>query len=300
MVRHYLLFPDVVFLLAELPVLALLPEELLVLLPDALLLLEVFPVVPLLFEELPALLPVVLFLLAVPELLLLLVLLPELLLLLVLLPELLFLPVVLPELLFLLVVLELLFLPVVLLELLFLLVLPELLFLLVLPELLSLLVVLPELLLLLELLSLSVVLLLELLFLLVVLFLFFVELPELDWVDSVFVLLLELDEELFPPEQAVMENANAPIIPTTKPFLASSLTLNFLFIFFISHLSFSVLILLGETSGVPGSSCCISKDLFSFDDAYYEGESLTDSKRNPNKYKMWPFSLPASLSHCSP
>ena len=291
MVRHYLLFPDVVFLLAELPVLALLPEELLVLLPDALLLLEVFPVVPLLFEELPALLPVVLFLLAVPELLLLLVLLPELLLLLVLLPELLFLPVVLPELLFLLVVLELLFLPVVLLE---------LLFLLVLPELLSLLVVLPELLLLLELLSLSVVLLLELLFLLVVLFLFFVELPELDWVDSVFVLLLELDEELFPPEQAVMENANAPIIPTTKPFLASSLTLNFLFIFFISHLSFSVLILLGETSGVPGSSCCISKDLFSFDDAYYEGESLTDSKRNPNKYKMWPFSLPASLSHCSP
>ena len=226
MVRHYLLFPDVVFLLAELPVLALLPEELLVLLPDALLLLEVFPVVPLLFEELPALLPVVLFLLAVPELLLLLVLLPELL----------FLPVVLPE----------------------------------------------------------------LLFLLVVLFLFFVELPELDWVDSVFVLLLELDEELFPPEQAVMENANAPIIPTTKPFLASSLTLNFLFIFFISHLSFSVLILLGETSGVPGSSCCISKDLFSFDDAYYEGESLTDSKRNPNKYKMWPFSLPASLSHCSP
>ena len=290
MVRHYLLFPDVVFLLAELPVLALLPEELLVLLPDALLLLEVFPVVPLLFEELPALLPVVLFLLAVPELLLLLVLLPELL----------FLPVVLPELLFLLVVLELLFLPVVLLELLFLLVLPELLFLLVLPELLSLLVVLPELLLLLELLSLSVVLLLELLFLLVVLFLFFVELPELDWVDSVFVLLLELDEELFPPEQAVMENANAPIIPTTKPFLASSLTLNFLFIFFISHLSFSVLILLGETSGVPGSSCCISKDLFSFDDAYYEGESLTDSKRNPNKYKMWPFSLPASLSHCSP
>ena len=266
MVRHYLLFPDVVFLLAELPVLALLPEELLVLLPDALLLLEVFPVVPLLFEELPALLPVVLFLLAVPELLLLLVLLPELL----------FLPVVLPELLFLLVVLELLFLPVVLLELLFLLVLPELLFLLVLPELL----------LLLELLSLSVVLLLELLFLLVVLFLFFVELPELDWVDSVFVLLLELDEELFPPEQAVMENANAPIIPTTKPFLASSLTLNFLFIFFISHLSFSVLILLGETSGVPGSSCCISKDLFSFDDAYYEGESLTDSKRNPNKYKM--------------
>ena len=281
MVRHYLLFPDVVFLLAELPVLALLPEELLVLLPDALLLLEVFPVVPLLFEELPALLPVVLFLLAVPELLLLLVLLPELL----------FLPVVLPELLFLLVVLELLFLPVVLLE---------LLFLLVLPELLSLLVVLPELLLLLELLSLSVVLLLELLFLLVVLFLFFVELPELDWVDSVFVLLLELDEELFPPEQAVMENANAPIIPTTKPFLASSLTLNFLFIFFISHLSFSVLILLGETSGVPGSSCCISKDLFSFDDAYYEGESLTDSKRNPNKYKMWPFSLPASLSHCSP
>ncbi len=206
MVRHYLLFPDVVFLLAELPVLALLPEELLVLLPDALLLLEVFPVVPLLFEELPALLPVVLFLLAVPELL----------------------------------------------------------------------------------------------FLLVVLFLFFVELPELDWVDSVFVLLLELDEELFPPEQAVMENANAPIIPTTKPFLASSLTLNFLFIFFISHLSFSVLILLGETSGVPGSSCCISKDLFSFDDAYYEGESLTDSKRNPNKYKMWPFSLPASLSHCSP
>lgn len=233
MVRHYLLFPDVVFLLAELPVLALLPEELLVLLPDALLLLEVFPVVPLLFEELPALLPVVLFLLAVPELL-------------------------------------------------------------------SLLVVLPELLLLLELLSLSVVLLLELLFLLVVLFLFFVELPELDWVDSVFVLLLELDEELLPPEQAVMENANAPIIPTTKPFLASSLTLNFLFIFIISHLSFSVLILLGETSGVPGSSCCISKDLFSFDDAYYEGESLTDSKRNPNKYKMWPFSLPASLSHCSP
>ena len=262
MVRHYLLFPDVVFLLAELPVLALLPEELLVLLPDALLLLEVFPVVPLLFEELPALLPVVLFLLAVPEL-------PFLL---AVLPELLFLPVVLPELLFLLVVLELLFL----------------------------LVLLPELLLLLELLSLSVVLLLELLFLLVVLFLFFVELPELDWVDSVFVLLLELDEELFPPEQAVMENANAPIIPTTKPFLASSLTLNFLFIFFISHLSFSVLILLGETSGVPGSSCCISKDLFSFDDAYYEGESLTDSKRNPNKYKMWPFSLPASLSHCSP
>lgn len=259
MVHHYLLFPDVLFLLAELPVLALLPEELLVLLPDALLLLEVFPVVPLLFEELPALLPVVLFLLAVPELLLLLVVLPELL----------FLPVVLPELLFLLVVLELLFLPVVLLELLFLLVLPELLFL-------------------------SVVLLLELLFL------FFVELPEFDWVDSVFVLLLELDEELFPPEQAVMENANAPIIPTTKPFLASSLTLNFLFIFFISHLSFSVLILLGETSGVPGSSCCISKDLFSFDDAYYEGESLTDSKRNPNKYKMWPFSLPASLSHCSP
>ena len=255
MVRHYLLFPDVVFLLAELPVLALLPEELLVLLPDALLLLEVFPVVPLLFEELPALLPVVLFLLAVPELLLLLVLLPELL----------FLPVVLPELLFLLVVLELLLLPVVL------------------PELLFLPVVLPE-----------------LLFLLVVLFLFFVELPEFDWVDSVFVLLLELDEELFPPEQAVMENANAPIIPTTKPFLASSLTLNFLFIFFISHLSFSVLILLGETSGVPGSSCCISKDLFSFDDAYYEGESLTDSKRNPNKYKMWPFSLPASLSHCSP
>lgn len=206
MVRHYLLFPDVLFLLAELPVLALLPEELLVLLPDALLLLEVFPVVPLLFEELPALLPVVLFLLVVPEL--------------------------------------------------------------------------P--------------------FLLVVLFLFFVELPELDWVDSVFVLLLELDEELLPPEQAVMENANAPIIPTTKPFLASSLTLNFLFIFFISHLSFSVLILLGETSGVPGSSCCISKDLFSFDDAYYEGESLTDSKRNPNKSKMWPFSLPASLSHCSP
>lgn len=275
MVRHYLLFPDVLFLLAELPVLALLPEELLVLLPDALLLLEVFPVVPLLFEELPALLPVVLFLLAVPELLLLLVLLPELL----------FLPVVLPELLFLLVVLELLLLPVVLPELLFLpVVLLELLSLLVLPELLSL----------------SVVLLLELLFLLVVLFLFFVELPELDWVDSVFVLLLELDEELFPPEQAVMENANAPIIPTTKPFLASSLTLNFLFIFFISHLSFSVLILLGETSGVPGSSCCISKDLFSFDDAYYEGESLTDSKRNPNKYKMWPFSLPASLSHCSP
>lgn len=206
MVRHYLLFPDVVFLLAELPVLALLPEELLVLLPDALLLLEVFPVVPLLFEELPALLPVVLFLLVVPEL--------------------------------------------------------------------------P--------------------FLLAVLFLFFVELPELDWVDSVFVLLLELDEELFPPEQAVMENANAPIIPTTKPFLTSSLTLNFLFIFIISPLSFSVLILLGETSGVPGSSCCISKDLFSFDDAYYEGESLTDSKRNPNKYKMWPFSLPASLSHCSP
>lgn len=275
MVRHYLLFPDVLFLLAELPVLALLPEELLVLLPDALLLLEVFPVVPLLFEELPALLPVVLFLLAVPELLLLLVLLPELL----------FLPVVLPELLFLLVVLELLLLPVVLPELLFLpVVLLELLSLLVLPELLSL----------------SVVLLLELLFLLVVLFLFFVELPELDWVDSVFVLLLELDEELLPPEQAVMENANAPIIPTTKPFLASSLTLNFLFIFFISHLSFSVLILLGETSGVPGSSCCISKDLFSFDDAYYEGESLTDSKRNPNKSKMWPFSLPASLSHCSP
>ena len=274
MVRHYLLFPDVLFLLAELPVLALLPEELLVLLPDALLLLEVFPVVPLLFEELPALLPVVLFLLVVPEL-------PFLL---AVLPELLFLPVVLPELLFLLVVLELLFLLVLLPELPFLLVLPELPFLLaVLPELLLLPVVLPE-----------------LLFLLVVLFLFFVELPEFDWVDSVFVLLLELDEELFPPEQAVMENANAPIIPTTKPFLASSLTLNFLFIFFISHLSFSVLILLGETSGVPGSSCCISKDLFSFDDAYYEGESLTDSKRNPNKYKMWPFSLPASLSHCSP
>lgn len=97
-----------------------------------------------------------------------------------------------------------------------------------------------------ELLFLFVVLFLELLLLFVVLFLLFVELPELDWVDSVFVLLPEADEELLPPEQAVMERASAPIIPTTKPFLTSSLTLNFLFIFIISPLSFSVLILLGR------------------------------------------------------